>query len=329
MRLRTVSSQEPGWRRIRRGRGFSYVDADGRPLAEDQVARVRDLVIPPAWADVWICPYPRGHLQAVGTDDAGRRQYLYHPSWREQRDLEKFDRVTRLAHRLPGLRRKLRNQLRAAPGEQDVERRRILAAGVRLLDLGCFRPGSDESAEEFGSHGLTTLERRHVRRVQDTMVFEFVGKAGIEHEVVIEDADVVAALPWRRPVGARLLASKVGRRWQPVSADELNEHIRAMTGLDVTAKDFRTWHATVTAAVTLAEQPLPGSVAGRRRRIREAVTAASELLGNTPTIARSSYVDPRVIDLFESGTVLDPGVKGPDALDRAVVRLLEGPSGNR
>ncbi|WP_246004849.1 DNA topoisomerase IB [Nocardioides marmorisolisilvae] len=324
-----MSSQQPGWRRIRRGRGFSYVDASGDPLDDDQVQRVRELVIPPAWAEVWICPYPNGHLQAVGTDEAGRRQYLYHPSWREQRDLEKFERVVRLAHRLPGVRRKLRHQLRAAPGDDDVERQRILAAGVRLIDLGCFRPGSDESAEEFGSHGLTTLERRHVRRENGAMVFEFVGKAGIEHEVLIEDADVVAALPWRRPVDARLLASKVGRRWQPVSADELNEHIRTVTSLDVTAKDFRTWHATVTAAVALADGPVPTSDAKRRRRIREAVTEASELLGNTPTVARSSYVDPRVIDLFESGTVLDPVPRGPDALDRAVVRLLDGGRGTR
>jgi DNA topoisomerase IB len=324
-----VSSQQPGWRRIRRGRGFSYTDAHGEPLPEEQVQRIRELVIPPAWADVWICPYPNGHLQAVGTDEAGRRQYLYHPSWREQRDLEKFERVVRLAHRLPGVRRTLRNQLRAAPGDDEVERRRILAAGVRLIDLGCFRPGSDESAEEFGSHGLTTLERRHVRRENGAMVFEFVGKAGIEHEVVITDPDVVAVLPWRRPVDARVLASKIGRQWRPVSADELNEHIRTVTGLEVTAKDFRTWHATVTAAVALAGSPQPTSEAKRRRRVREAVTAASELLGNTPTVARSSYVDPRVIDLFESGTVLDPVPRGADALDRAVVRLLEGGRGKR
>lgn len=323
MRLRTVSSQDPGWRRIRRGRGFSYVDTDGRPLPEDDVARIRELVIPPAWTEVWICPYPRGHLQAVGTDEAGRRQYLYHPHWREQRDLEKFERVSRLAHRLPGVRRRLRHQLRADPGDEDVERRRILAAGVRLIDLGCFRPGSDESAEEFGSHGLTTLERRHVRRENGSLVFRFVGKAGIEHEVLIDDPDVAAVLPWRRPVDARVLASKVGRRWRPVSADELNAHIREVTGLEVSAKDFRTWHATVTAAVSLAAKPAPTSPAQRRRRIREAVTAASELLGNTPTVARSSYVDPRVIDLFESGTVLDPVPRGADALDRAVVRLLD------
>ncbi|WP_183407177.1 DNA topoisomerase IB [Nocardioides marmorisolisilvae] len=324
MRLRTVSCQQPGWRRIRHGRGFRYLDEHGEPLAADDVERVRDLVIPPAWTDVWICPYPRGHLQAVGTDDAGRRQYLYHPQWREQRDLEKFERVTALASTFPGMRRKLRHQLLAPAGDDDVERRRVLAAGVRLIDLGCFRPGSEESADEFGSHGLTTLERHHVRREHSVLMFRFSGKAGIEHEVLVEDPNLVSALEsaLKRPGGARLLASKVGARWKPITAEELNEHIRAVTGLDMTAKDFRTWHATVTAAVVLAESPIPTSASGRKKRIREAVVAASELLGNTPTVARSAYVDPRIIDLFESGTVLDPIPGGSDALDRAVVRLL-------
>jgi len=325
MRLRTVSCQEPGWRRVRHGRGFRYLDEQGDPLGADDVERVRGLVIPPAWNDVWICPHPRGHLQAVGTDDAGRRQYLYHPEWRRQRDLEKFERVTALARALPGLRRRLGRELRAAPGDDEIERRRILAVGVRLIDLGCFRPGSEGSLDEFGSHGLTTLERRHVRRRNDRLVFRFPGKAGVEHEILIEDPGVIAALAavWKRPGGARLLASKAGRTWQPVTADELNEHIRVLTGLDMTAKDFRTWHATVSAAVVLAEQPIPQSAAGRKRRIREAVVAASELLGNTPTIARSAYVDPRVIDRFDSGTVLDPIPRGRDALDLAVARLLE------
>jgi len=324
MRLRTVSCQQPGWRRIRQGRGFRYVDQHGEALAPADVERVRDLVIPPAWTEVWICPYPRGHLQAVGTDDAGRRQYLYHPMWREQRDVEKFERVSVLAATFPGMRRKLRNQLLAPPGDEEVERRRILAAGVRLIDLGCFRPGSEESAQEFGNHGLTTLERRHVRREGGVLLFGFPGKSGVEHEVRIEDPTVLAALTstWKRPAEARLLASKVGRRWRAVTAEELNGHIRVVTGLDMTAKDFRTWHATVTSAVVLAQQPLPTSVAARKRRVREAVVAASELLGNTPTVARSAYVDPRVIDLFESGRVLDPVPGGQDALDRAVVRLL-------
>ncbi len=325
MRLRTVSCQERGWRRVKHGRGFRYLDADGDPLDEEDVARARSLVIPPAWTDVWICAYPRGHLQAVGTDEAGRRQYLYHPQWREQRDLEKFDRVTTLATRLPGLRRKLRHQLRAEPGDEVVERTRVLAAAVRLIDLGCFRPGSDASAEEFGSHGLTTIERRHVRRENGGLAFRFVGKAGIEHEIHVEDPDVVAVvdrLRRRRGPDARVFTSKVGARWRPVSPEEINEHLRSLTGEEMTAKDFRTWHATVTVAVALAEPPVAKTATARKRRVREAVVLASELLGNTPTVARSAYVDPRVIDLYESGTVLDPVPGGPDALDRAVASLL-------
>lgn len=325
MRLRTVSCREPGWRRLRHGRGFRYVDQAGAPLSDDDVERVRALVIPPAWTDVWICPYPRGHLQAVGTDAAGRRQYLYHPSWREQRDLEKFGRVTTMAATLPGVRRKLRNQLRAAPGDERTERRRVLAMAVRLIDLGCFRPGSDAATEENGSHGLTTLERHHVRRRGEGVVFGFEGKAGVEHEVLIDDPDVVPLVlraRRRRSADARLLASKAGGRWRSVTPEEINEHIRELTGLDVTAKDFRTWHATVTVAVELASGPVAGSAKTRKRRVREAVESAAELLGNTPTVARASYVDPRVLDLYEAGTVLDPVPTGPDALDRAVAALL-------
>jgi DNA topoisomerase IB len=289
------------------------------------VDRIKALVIPPAWTDVWVCPYPRGHLQAVGTDGAGRRQYLYHPAWREQRDVEKFERVTELATRLPGVRRSLRNQMRAEGDGDEVERARVLAAAVRLIDLGCFRPGSDASAADFGSHGLTTLERQHVRSRQGGLAFGFVGKAGIEHEIFVDDPDVITvvnALRKRRDPDPRLLTVAQGGRRRPITPEEVNEHIRAVTGLDITAKDIRTWHGTVTAAAALAQKPLPTSARGRAARVREAVAATSQMLGNTPTVARSSYIDPRVIDLFESGTVLDPIPGGPDGLDRAVADLL-------
>lgn len=326
MRLRTVSCHDPGWRRIRRGRGFSYVDQRGRPLADEDVARVRALAIPPAWRDVWICTHPRGHLQAVGTDADGRRQYLYHPQWRVQRDLEKFERLGEAALQLPGLRRRVRREMRAAPGDDPVERRRMLAAGIRLLDLGCFRPGSEASAET-GSHGLTTIELAHVRRDAGALRFHFNGKAGIEHEIRIDDSDVVRVLSVgmrRRPRSARLLASKVAGRWSPISADELNERIQELTDGLMTAKDFRTWHATTTAAAALADPPLPSSQRGRQRRIREALAEVADLLGNTPAVARSSYVDPRVIEYFERGVVLDPVPTSENALDRAVAALIRG-----
>jgi len=329
MRLRRVSQHEPGWRRVRHGRGFRYLDQNGDPLAPEDVARVRALVIPPAWTEVWVCPYPQGHLQAVGTDDAGRRQYLYHPQWRLQRDLQKFDRVIDLGEKLPGVRRKLRRELAAGAGDESTERTRVLALAVRLIDLGCFRPGSEEATEEHESHGLTTLERRHVTCRDGTVAFRFVGKAEVEHEIVIEDpvvVDAVTKLRRARHSDPRLLAAKTGGRWHPVTPAEVNEHIRELTGLDVTAKDFRTWHATVTVAAELARPPAPGSARARKRRVTEALAEAADLLGNTPTVARSSYVDPRVLDLFESGTVLAPLPGGPDALDRAVARLLRAES---
>ena len=196
---------------------------------------------------------------------------------------------------------------------------------VRLIDLGCFRPGSDSAEDEFGSHGLTTIERRHVHARHGALVFDFVGKAGVEQSIEIDDEDVIEVLgPLRRgrDRGARLLMVREAGRPRALTPAEVNDHIREVSGLDVTAKDIRTWHATVTAAAALATQPLPQSERARRARVSEAVAASAELLGNTPAVARSSYVDPRVIDLFEAGTVLDPLPGGPDALDRALAALL-------
>lgn len=321
MRLRTVSQHDPGWRRIRCGRGFRYVDATGAALTPEQVERVRALVIPPAWNDVWICPHESGHLQAVGTDEAGRRQYLYHPVWREKRDLAKFDRVITMAKKLPGVRRKVIADL--AP--RSDPRTRVLATGVRLVDLGCFRPGSDSYTEEHGSRGLTTLDCRHVRRDGDVFVFEFTGKSGIEQDVRIDDpvlCRALAELRGRRSLDSRFLAVKDGRAWVPVVADDLNAYIRELFGLEVTAKDFRTWHATVAAAVSLAAEPRESSKTARARQVRAAVAESAALLGNTPTVARSSYIHPRVLDLFEAGTTLPRVPANQDAADRAVVRLL-------
>lgn len=327
-RLRTVSTQQPGWTRIPHARGFRYLDQAGQPLEPEDVARVRALVIPPAWRDVWICPFPHGHLQAVGTDEAGRRQYLYHDEWRRRRDEAKFERAIEMAARLPEVRRRLRADLaEAAPS-----RRTCLSAAVRLVDLGCFRLGSDTSAEENGSYGLTTLERRHVRRSDDGWAFDFVGKAGVEHRIELLDPEVCAVVElWRRRRGGppRLLCHKEKRRWVPLQPADVNDHIRELFGLDVTAKDFRTWHATVHVATQLGHATATSRTA-RSKAVRSAVVSASELLGNTPTVCRTSYVDPRVIDLYDSGVTIagtlrrlapDPH-RARDQLDRAVVRLL-------
>lgn len=320
MRLRTVSCQGPGWRRVRHGRGFRYLDEDGKALPTEQVDRLRDLAIPPAWTDVWICPHERGHLQAVGSDAAGRRQYLYHPEWRRKRDAEKFDRAIDLGRRLPRLRSTLAHELADNPADRGT----VVAAAVRLVDLGCFRLGSEAYAEENGSFGLTTLQVRHVRREGQDRVFSFVGKSGVDHQIVIADSRVVPivdALTDHRRADGRLLATRDGRRWRPLDAAEVNERIRELLALEVTAKDFRTWKATTTVARELADVERPASASARARLVRAAIARAADLLGNTPSVARSSYVDPRVVDLFEDGFTIGPA-RSENGVDRAVVSLL-------
>ena len=256
-RLRRTSPDQPGWTRRRAGRGFVYLDEAGNRLPEEDAQRVRDLVIPPAWTDVWICPYANGHLQAVGTDDAGRRQYLYHPDWRARRDSEKFDRMLTFGKALT----RARERVLADLGREGMPLERACAAAVRLLDLGYFRIGNDVYADENGSFGLTTLERRHVRQA---------GPAGVRvrRQVRGRAPDRDRRRRRRRgdrrhaaPAGERpqLLAYKEGRSWRLGAAGARQRLRPEQTGLEATAKDFRTWHATVLAAAALAE------TAGARR----------------------------------------------------------------
>ncbi|GAB6986933.1 DNA topoisomerase IB [Nocardioides pyridinolyticus] len=330
VRLRRTSPEQPGWTRRRAGRGFVYLDEAGQRLAPENVERVKGLVVPPAWKDVWVTPYENGHLQAVGTDDAGRRQYLYHPDWRARRDAEKHDRVLEFGQALTRARELVVRDL----GTEGMPLERACAAAVRLLDLGYFRIGNDVYADMNGSFGLTTLERRHVRKRQDALVFAFVGKSGVEHRIEIDDATVVEAIEImrrRRGQDLRLLAYKNSRSWRSLLPDLVNEYVRASTGLNATAKDFRTWHATVLAAAALAETSEPGETkASRKRAVAGAMKEVSEFLGNTPTLARSSYVDPRVVDAYEEGRTIERATRrtyaNPDerqaALERATVKLI-------
>ena len=316
-----------GWARKRAGKGFTYVDADGHRLPAADIERIKSLAIPPAWEDVWICPVPNGHLQAVGTDAAGRRQYLYHPDWRIRRDEAKFRRVTAAATRLPTARRRVAADL----GAQGMPLERAAAIAVRLLDLGYFRIGNDAYADANGSFGLTTLQRQHVRRKGSTLVFQFVGKSGIEHTIAIADADIVEAirvLRQRRSASDRLLAYQVDRAWSDLDAASVNAYLSDVMGGELTAKDFRTWHATVLAAAALAASAEPGdTAASRKRAVKAAVEEVAGYLGNTPTIAKNSYIDPRVLDRYEAGTVIDlPKARLPErrqaALEKAVLALL-------
>jgi DNA topoisomerase IB len=332
----------PGIRRRRCGRGFRYFAADGAPLADAAaLARIKALVIPPAWEDVWICPDPRGHIQAVGTDSAGRRQYRYHDLWREQRDREKFDRVLEFGRALPRIRAVAERHLHGAKLSRD----QVLAAAVRLIDLGFFRPGGEEYAAENGTFGLATIRREHVTCGKGQITFEYVGKSGKEREQAVADemvCSVVSRLKRRRAAAdcPDLLVYRSGKRWHNVTAGDINDYLRDVSGGDFTAKDFRTWHATVLAAVALAvSEPAVGSPAARKRAIARAVHEVAGYLGNTPAVARASYIDPRVIALYEKDVTIAPALadlgQGQEFGDvatkghaeRAVLKLLGGTAG--
>lgn len=318
VRLRRVSPALQGWTRVRQGRGFRYLDESGAPLSAADVDRCRELVIPPAWTDVWICPIPNGHLQAVGTDAAGRRQYLYHPQWRVARDAEKFAHMAEFARRLLRRRPLVRRYLSEEP-----TRRAVSAAAFSLLDLGVFRIGSTRYMDDNGSYGLATIEKRHVQLDGHRVVFGYQAKSGQQVDVTVRDervARLIELLLRRRAGGSTLLAYREGGRWQNLGAEDVNAYVKSTLGDDCTAKDFRTWRGTVIAAHALA---FPGAT------IPAAMREVGEHLGNTAAVARSSYVDPRVLDLFEQGITVAPGNRriAPGAavnrrLERRVLRLL-------
>lgn len=306
VRLRRTRASDPGLKRVRRGRGFAYVDADGGAVADpDLRARIEALAIPPAWTDVWICAFPNGHVQATGIDAAGRKQYIYHPTWREQRDRQKFDRALALAESLPSARRRVTIDLR----REGLPRERVLAAAFRMLDSAHLRVGSERYALEHGSVGLSTLLGAHVRvEAGERVHLSFPGKSGQEWESTVDDADlaaVVTALKRRGP-RARLLAWRDDRGVHPVTAEDVNADIRDRTGGDFTAKDFRTLHGTAHAAIALAKAGPRGSASAQDRVIAAAVRETAALLGNTPAVARASYIDPRVFDLYRDGVTIDP-----------------------
>ena len=316
----------PGYRRRRAGRGFAYHDADGALIKDDRLDRIRGLAIPPAWRDVWICPWPNGHIQATGLDAAGRRQYRYHDQWRARRDAEKHERVLEIAHQLPDV----RDEVVAALRTRGLNRERVLATAIRLLDLGAFRIGSEQYAEENGTYGLATLRREHVRVRGERTFFSYTAKGGIEREVELTDrptATVVRQL-LERPggTGEELLAYQVeDGTWRDVSSSEINAYLKEISGAEITAKDFRTWNATVLMAAKLAEVSPPTSRTARKKIVNAAYKQVSEQLGNTPAVCKASYVDPRVVDRFEHGETVAAALgEAEDAeADRDVQRVLE------
>src|SRR3954453_15479102 len=337
VRLRRSDTGGPGILRRRAGRGFTYVDADGHRVDDSEVLpRIPDLVIPPAWKDVWICPYPGGHIQATGIDQRSRKQYLYHPRWRERRDQEKFDEMLRFARALPTLRERVDRDL-ADADEDAMSRERVLAAAVRLLDRCFFRIGSEDYAGENETYGLATMRKEHVTLEGDLLRFDYPAKSGkqrVQRVIDAELASVVQRLKRRRGGGEELLAYKRGRAWQDVKSADINAYIKAITGEDFSAKDFRTWGATVLAAVALAVSPARDSQTARKRAVTRAIKEVAHHIGNTPAVARASYVDPRVIDRYLDGLTIGPALQGlaadPDDtaiqgdVEAAVLDLIEG-----
>ena len=335
-RLRRADCSLPGLRRRRRGRGFTYLDRNGRPLRNPEtLERIRALAIPPAWNEVWICPDPMGHLQATGIDAAGRKQYLYHPLWRERRDREKFERMVRFGQALPRLRRRVAADLDGS----SPARQHVLACAVRLLDFGLFRVGGDDYADNGGGLGLTTIRKEHVAFRKGSMLFDYPAKGGVRRVHSVDDAvcgELVRALARRRAGGEQLLAYREGRRWASLRADDVNGYLKQQLGESFSAKDFRTWNATVLAAVALAADGRDAKTQTARQRVMKRVIAGvAEVLGNTPTVARRAYIDPRIFDRYLSGWTIAGALdragdlenvseRGRHRIERAVLDLLAG-----
>ncbi len=333
MRLRRSHPDKPGFTRRRRGRGFSYLDTDGKAIKDtDILERIRTLAIPPAWEDVWICPYPNGHIQALGTDQAGRRQYLYHDDWRTAQDADKHDRVRQLARKLPAFREAVDADL----CKRGLDQQRVLAVALRMLDYGVFRTGNTQYAEEYGSRGAATLLRDDVQVSKGRVIFDFVAKGGQQRTLELEDdrlVDAVRSLKRARHKNPQLLVYRDKSGYHEIDAGMVNDRFHELVGEDYTVKDLRTWTATVHAAVDLAKADPPSTKKALNAAVKEMLAEVSDHLGNTPTVARASYVDPRVVDQYERGRTIADAVdkvgtdlddeKTRSVVERSVNRLLD------
>lgn len=302
--LRYASDAQPGITRRRNGRGFRYLGANGKPLRNrDDLARIRALVIPPAWRDVWICPWPNGHLQATGRDARGRKQYRYHDRWRKHRDEDKYAKMLRFAAALPRIRRRVAHDLAL----RGLPRERILATLVRLLERSLIRIGNEEYAQDNNSFGLTTLRDRHASIHGEKIHFEFRGKSGVEHSVAVTDRRLAQIVRRCRDLPGYELFQYLdddGRR-RSIGSGDVNDYLREITGQDFTAKDFRTWNGSLLAAAALARQTTPPSKTATHRAVVAAVKEVAAALGNTASVCRRCYIHPAVIEAFEAGSLLE------------------------
>ena len=322
--LSYVHDHDPGIRRIGAPGQFDYRAADGHLVRDEAVLeRIRQLAIPPAWTDVWICPGRRGHIQAVGRDAKGRKQYRYHARWRSTRDADKYHRMAAFGRALP----KLRARVEADLARRGLPREKVLAAAVRLLEITLIRVGNDEYARQNKSFGLTTLRKRHVTLNGAGAVFEFRGKSGKQHRTGFHDRRLAAVLRRCEELpGQRLFqyVDEAGER-RHVESQDVNDYIREAMGEDFSAKDFRTWAATLSAARALCMESAGEDHAPTKKTITTCVKAVAGLLGNTPTVCRASYIHPCVFEAYESGR-LSPDLAGESAkAERALLRMLAAP----
>jgi DNA topoisomerase I len=309
------SDAQPGFKRVRHGRGFEYRDADGRRIHDGAVLdRIRALAIPPAWTDVWICASQRGHMQAAGRDARGRKQFRYHPRWTALRDANKYSRLIGFCRMLPRIRRRVARDLRA-PG---LTHEKVVATVVRLMETTLIRVGNDEYARENRSYGLTTLQDRHARVRGSTIRLRFRGKSGKEVEAEVTDRRVARVVRQSQELPGQELFAYVdgeGER-RTVSSHDVNQYLRETTGADYTAKDFRTWAGTVLAAAALRELEGFESEAEAKRNVVQAIDRVAKRLGNTRAVARRSYVHPAVLDSYFDGSL-------GRALARRAEKMLE------
>ena len=303
MGLLYVSNQQPGIRRRRHGKSFRYVDAHGQPVSDERtLERIRGLVIPPAWTDVWICSSPRGHIQATGVDARGRTQYRYHERWREVRDSEKFEHLAPFARSLPAIREQVQDDLKLA----GLPRQRVVAAVVQLLDQSLIRVGNELYARENKSFGLTSFRSRHLTLTGTEIHFQFRGKSGLEHAVKLRDRRVAAVIKRCQELPGQHLFQYVDDQGQrgTIHSEDVNSYLRSITNTDVTAKDFRTWWGTVIAAVYLRELGPAQTERELKSNLARATEAAAKALGNTPAICRKCYIHPTIVEAYQRGETI-------------------------
>lgn len=301
--LRYINPQGPGIRREKQGDQFQYIGPNGQAIENEvDLKRIRSLAIPPAWTDVWICPSPRGHIQATGRDAKGRLQYRYHPKWREVRDETKFHRMLAFGRALPHIRERVNHDL-GLPG---LPREKVLATVVRLLEGTLIRVGNEEYARENHHYGLTTLRNRHVDIEGSTLTFHFRGKSGVRHEIPFKDRRVTSIVRRLHDLPGQHLFEYRGGDGEliPVTSHEVNEYLHEVSGEPFTAKDFRTWAGTVLAARALQEFEQVDSEAQAKKNIVRAIESVAEHLGNTPAVSRKAYIHPEVLSAYLEGTTI-------------------------